>query len=100
MQSSRSKRARSLSGELQWISRALLFTQEFFFCSISEDNAEIEGGGDAGNEEGDEREPEVPERPLRPLGAMLGEDWEESQMMDGAWIMRFLDLLRSFMSNC
>ena len=34
------------------------------------------------------------------LGAMLGEDWEESLMMDGAWIMKFLDLWMSFMANC
>ena len=59
MQSAKSKRARSLSGDSECIVRPLLFTQDFFFGSISVEHAKIGGGDDAKIEERDEDDPHV-----------------------------------------
>jgi len=101
MQSSRSKRARSLSGDLQCVSRALLFTQEFFFCSISEDDAEIEGGGDAENEEGDERDPEVGGHARRGLGGKSDDGWSLDHEISGSMeeLHVLFDALRDVISD-
>ena len=60
--------------------------RNFFLCSISEEDSEIEGGDDAEIEEGDEDEPEVGGRARRGLGGNLKSDggWSLDHEISGS----------------
>ena len=75
--------------------------RNFFFCSISEDDAEIEGGGDAENEEGDEREPEVGGHARRGLGGKSDDGWSLDHEISGSTeeLHVLFDALRDVISN-